>query len=463
MKKIKNKTYSCILRMIKLVYFKLLFIILFVVFFKFISFSQLFQNENCGVNDNKIFTKRNHIDNEKLKAFLDSCDYSPYVDNVKYRVPVKFWIYRKSNGKDGLSLYKIKEHIRNLNYYYSLNNTGISFYLRPDFEYIDNDRLYKLNYYNQAPFQTMKHKCDGCINVYVTEKLEKSRPFKIKKNYSGTYNFFTDGVIVAKGISSSTLSHEIGHYFGLKHPHAHWQSKAKGEPVSRTKLIPGTNTRMCEKKGDGLCDTPAEPNLANYTDDKCNYTGWNVKDKYGVVYKPNTNNIMSYTRNRECRDNFTEEQKALMLYTASKKKYAKDWFVNKQNVEKYDFDYFEPDDLKEMASEIFFRTNQTHTFHNIFTPKENQHFSDKVDWLYFKLDVTKPQDITIQINKMKYDFPKLLITIFKDNKEVFKTEVIETKDIFLNNLDKGKYLIKIENISNINKIVGYKIKLDNSK
>lgn len=430
-----------------------------------ISFSQVIQNETCGIKEHSIFAKKKKIDNDNLSIFLDSINYNPFIDDVKYRIPIKFWIYRRSNGKDGIPISKIKEHIRNLNYYYSLNNTKISFYLRPDIEYIDNDRLYKLNYYNQAPFQTLRNKSEGCINVYITEKLEKARPFKTKKNYSGTYNFFTDGVIISKGVSSSTLSHEIGHYFGLKHPHANWKSKSKGEPVSRTKLIPGTNTRMCEKKGDGLCDTPAEPNLANYTDDKCNYTGWNVKDKYGVVYKPNTNNIMSYTRNRECRNNFTEQQKALMLYTASNKKYAKEWSINNKDARNYDFDYFEPDDTKEIASEIFFRTNQSHTFHKIFSEKSKNNFEDNTDWLFFNLDVKKNKNVKLLFSKTNYDFPNLSIKVFKNNKIIKNIDINKTskKEIQLKNISKGKYYIKIEKKSSKKEIYGYKIKLDNSK
>jgi len=444
--------------------FKYTIILFLIIYSPIVSSAQIFQNEACGYNEHSIFANKLYVDIEEINLFLDSCNYNPSSDDIKYRIPVKFWIYRKSDGTGGLTKFQIKEHIRNLNYFYSINNIGISFYLRPDVEYIDSDRLHKLNYYNQAPLQTFKNKSDACINVYVTEKLEKERLFKIKKNYSGTYNSFTDGVIIARGVSSTTLSHEIGHYFGLKHPHSYWKSKIKGEPVSRTKLISGTNTRMCEKKGDGLCDTPAEPNLAKYTDDKCNYTGWNVKDKYGVVYKPATNNIMSYTQNRDCRTNFTEEQKALILYTASKKKYAKQWSTSNVLSDNNNFDYFEPDNLKETASEIFFRTIQTHTFHKIYTKNNKYNFKDDVDWLYFNLNIKKSKTIKVILSKSKYDFPNLLITVYKKDKEIFKIKVENenVKEFLINKLTKGKYLIKIQKISTKSNITGYKIKLDNS-
>ena len=289
------------------------FIILFFLF-PIISFSQIFQEEVCEHSAIQISLK-------ETKNIPDSCHYTRNIETVLYKIPIKFWIYRKSNSKGGLTIEDMKEHINHLNYYYSINNTGIRFYLRPDYEYIDSDKLFKLNYLSQAPFQTIRHRSKGCINVYVAEKLKRSKRFSIDQNYSGTYNSVSKGVIMARGVSSSTLSHEIGHYLGLKHTHRLWKIKLLQEPVSRTKEIPFTNKKKCEKRGDGLCDTPAEPNLTKYTDKNCHYTGWNVKDKYGEVYKPATDNIMSYTYNRECRNKFTKGQIAVMYKKLKKNKY----------------------------------------------------------------------------------------------------------------------------------------------
>jgi len=439
---------------------KILILILFL--HHLIINAQVFQEESCGFNEH-LLSKSYFKHSDEIKLYLDSCNYNPNIENIKYRIPVKFWVFRRSNGKDGITEIKIKEHLRNLNYYHSINNTGLRFYLLPDIEYIDKDKLFKLNYIQQAPFQTLIKKSKACINVFIPEKLKMKRPFNITKNFSGTYNSFTKGIIIAKGVSSSTLSHEIGHYFGLKHPHKNWRSKIKGEPVSRTRLIPGTNTRMCETKGDGLCDTPAEPNLSNYTDDNCKYTGWNVKDKYGKEYKPATNNIMSYTKNRECRNNFTEEQIALMLYKASTNKNAKYWTTDKKDADNYIFDYFEPDNTKQTASEIFLRTTQTHTFHKIFTKEKNIKLFDKIDWLYFNLNTTKPQTLKITISKSKFQFPEIIISIYKDDKLIKekKIEKLEkNKELLLKNVNKGKYFIKIQNLSDKNSIKSYRIKVE---
>ncbi len=217
---------------------------------------------------------------------------------------------------------------------------------------------------------------------------------------------------------------------------------------------------MCERKGDGLCDTPAEPNLSRYTDDKCHYTGWNVKDKYGEVYKPVTNNIMSYPKNRECRNNFTNGQIAVMLETASRNKYAKAWSTQSENAKNFDFDYYEPDDAREIASEIFFNTPQTHTFHLICTGKKKADLIDHIDWLYFNLNTTKKQDITISISESKYPLTDIKISVFSISGIISESNISsgsKLKIIKLNNIKSGKYLIKVEQVTTKEELTGYKI------
>ena len=75
-------------------------------------------------------------------------------------------------------------------------------------------------------------------------------------------------------------------------------------------------------------------------------------------YKSNTNNIMSYTKNRECRNNFTEEQIALMLYKASTNKNAKYWTTDKKDADNYIFDYFEPDNTKQILIDTIINTQK---------------------------------------------------------------------------------------------------------
>ena len=84
------------------------------------------------------------------------------------------------------------------------------------------------------------------------------------------------------------ISHALGHFFGLEHTF-----KDEGE-----ELVDGSN---CEIKGDGLCDTPADPlNLANYYQyglngyiKNCIFIA-NLTDANGEYYQPDVGNIMSF-------------------------------------------------------------------------------------------------------------------------------------------------------------------------
>lgn len=102
--------------------------------------------------------------------------------------------------------------------------------------------------------------------------------------------------------NSSTLAHEIGHYFGLWHTHS---------TTNGAEYVNGTN---CQSSGDILCDTPADPTLSSSTVDRtsCAYIGAEV-DVNGDAYTPATNNIMSYST-KFCRINFSAGQLARMEF-----------------------------------------------------------------------------------------------------------------------------------------------------
>jgi hypothetical protein len=134
--------------------------------------------------------------------------------------------------------------------------------------------------------------------------------------------------------NSNTLAHEFGHNFGLHHTHNGsfpcsgdngdcancWQ-----EPVSRTMLQTiacgnFNNAKKCEVNGDGLCDTPADPNLDPFTglinQSTCNWQVGppsNFTDNWGVNWVPEIRNVMSYSL-RSCRTNFSYSQAAAMFW-----------------------------------------------------------------------------------------------------------------------------------------------------
>jgi hypothetical protein len=99
--------------------------------------------------------------------------------------------------------------------------------------------------------------------------------------------------------NSSTLPHELGHFFGLQHTF--------GESIeenSTDETIIGDN---CDHAGDYICDTPADPNRAIKT---CQNQSTELHP-----FKPDINNFMSYYPN-PCKNRFSQNQAKLMHHFA---------------------------------------------------------------------------------------------------------------------------------------------------
>lgn len=105
-------------------------------------------------------------------------------------------------------------------------------------------------------------------------------------------------VIKKSCIDAGTISHEFGHFFGLRHT---FESTVP-------ELANGSN---CKTAGDGFCDTPADPyqgsNLTQYINPlTCRFIS-EEKDANGDFYNPDVSNIMSYYGRCICLT-FTKEQ-----------------------------------------------------------------------------------------------------------------------------------------------------------
>jgi hypothetical protein len=393
-----------------------------------------------------------------LEEYLNNIGYDENINQVFYRIPVKFWVYRLSDGSKGVSPRYLRDQIRQLNYYHSINNTGIRFYQHPDVSYIDNDRLYVLRYMSSGFLQALRTGEKGNINILVSGNLIQKKTGDRPKEYHGVHNSISGNIIIRQKIATQTLTHEIGHFLGLRHPHEHWKrGKLKQEAVDRSRKHPGIfkSGLVCEYNGDKLCDTPAEPNMAKYTDDECHYTGWNVTDNWGDVYKPHTDNIMSYAKERECRTNFTRGQIAVMLYTAEQKKYAEYW---KANNEQYTFDYHEPNNRRKAASEISLNTKHHNSFHKIFAGKKSIDLCDQTDWFFFRIESEKPQNLRLIIEKGKFDFPEVMsVSVYENDTFLFSETIKKTqrRTLILENVKKGKYFIKISDNRPKKNLTGY--------
>lgn len=167
--------------------------------------------------------------------------------------------------------------------------------------YVKDKNLF--NYKKADEDELLKYTKKGHINIFFVNKLTLDEP-----GSACGYTYFPlqqKDILVIRGgcceVGYSSITHEMGHFFGLYHTH---------ERVFGVELANGEN---CHKAGDLICDTPADPGLtAMMLDDDCNYTG-TTKDKNKNSYRPDETNFMSYGRNN-CRNHFTKDQYNKMVY-----------------------------------------------------------------------------------------------------------------------------------------------------
>ena len=432
------------------------------------SKAQFLNDEFCGTTENlnmSLSKKPWKGNNNFLNEYLKKINYYDNIDKIRYRVPLKFWIYRKSDGTEGVSDIKIKKFFNDLNHYNKINNTGFRYYLQ-EIEYINKTNKLNLGYFIEAPWQNIVNHTKGCLNVYLTDTLIRKTSKKRKINVKGTYNMITKSVIIQKSISNTGLTHEIGHYFGLFHPHRNYKTgKRHQECVSRTRKAKGLFRKglICEINGDGLADTPAEPRLSFLVDNNCKFTGTALKDKWGDKYKSNTNNIMSYPTHYKCRNSFTQGQIAVMLYKASVNKYQKYWNTEDKKNNIYNFDAFEPDDSKETSNILEHAKEQKHTFHKIYTHKNKPDIQDKEDWLKFQIKENSEGLAIISIKASEQNKSELKFYLTNSEEKLIKEEIIkkskEYSKIRLDNLQAGWYFIKVEKKSKEISLDEYSIKI----
>lgn len=243
----------------------------------------------------KLYEKEFSLISEKAKKSSTTKNPIPVALNS---IPVKAHIIRSSSGQGGLNLDELYEAIADLNAIYA--DAFMEFFLCDGVNYIDNDDyFYEFNRDEESAL-TENNLTPGVINIYFTEYVEV-KPGVSLCGYSNVFGG-SDVIVMNNdcGTNGISLAHEVGHFFSLMHTHGPDNNKLT------TELVDGSN---CDTDGDMICDTPADPRLnADCVDNNCEYTG-NEKDANGAVFRPDTRNIMSYSRS-SCKSHFSEQQLA---------------------------------------------------------------------------------------------------------------------------------------------------------
>lgn len=373
----------------------------------------------CGVSDFSVdlFHRTPWEGNQEyLFQILDEEGYFQSSDSLEfivYRIPVQLFVYRREKNPM-VTEELIKTYMQDLNKYNLLNKTGIVYYLNDEMEIRNSDRRARMGYFMEAPWVSLWNFERGCVNVHIAEYIKKG-----KGTVRGTYNYLTNAAYVKANSSSTSLAHEIAHHFDLLHPHRNWKrGKLKQESVDRNRKVKGIfkKGRNCEHNGDKLCDTPAEPNLTSFVNKQCEYTG-TITDNWGDTYKPETKNIMSYPTYRECRDEFTPSQIAVMLAAAGNKRHSSGWRVKSKGQainQQYNFDFNEPDNTLKMATVLNRGDRQWHSFHSIYKGKRKKNTTDACDWVKVYID-NSSSNTTIRLLQANAAMPNVALQAYTEN------------------------------------------------
>lgn len=207
-------------------------------------------------------------------------------------------IIRSNNGTSGISDAAVIDAIETMNEQYAA--AQIEFELCGEIRYID-DNTYLETTASEGNALVPKYNIDNVINIYFIPKVLNSSGTQICGNAtlpSGNVNLRRIFMANSCAINGSTLSHEMGHFFGLLHTH------------STTGGVEYVQRINCYDRGDGFCDTPADPELDATNVENCSYIG-TKNDPQGNRYMPDPSNFMSYSP-KSCRVFFSPEQIAYM-------------------------------------------------------------------------------------------------------------------------------------------------------
>jgi hypothetical protein len=266
-----------------------------------------FAQHRCGVGieegaliKERMLENRRSIPAEQIEAFQNS-------RAITY-VPVKFTIVGDNNGAGYCDIDQIFAMHCDMNNDYRTQD--VQFVLKDaanSVRYSNNTSVYNNGSGNTAATFMISNKAANCLNIYTSASVNN----QVASYYSpfGDYIFVLNQM--ANG-SSSTGSHEVGHFFTLPHTFLGWEgtdftggaapNTVSGDAVERVTRTGGSAN--CASAADGFCDTPADyiSFRAN-----CPYTGGGT-DNTGAAINPEESLIMSYYADA-CVDSFSPQQK----------------------------------------------------------------------------------------------------------------------------------------------------------
>ncbi len=238
-----------------------------------------------------------------MEYLMKKVEYAKRTGQIRagsVKIPVQVHIVKNEDGVASASMDDIVTEFDKLNDLFS--GADMEFYLSSKIDVIEEPAFYDFHQDEEAKLAASRD-VPNAINIYFVGTITNKQGYEIC-GYTYYPESNRDRIFVAGGClrNSSTLAHEIGHYFSLIHTH--------GISGIDPEAVNGEN---CDETGDLICDTPADPNLMGKVNARCEYTGHD-NDFNGDAYSPDPLNIMSYAPSY-CRSEFSPGQYEVMLAT----------------------------------------------------------------------------------------------------------------------------------------------------
>lgn len=278
--------------------------------FLIIGILSLFMTNIQAQSQKPCGTQMTYEDLEWLRKFKANPPIDFQKSDEIYYLPIQAHIIGEDDGSGYLSVSRVLEVMCALNNYAEVSDLNMRFFLHNnEIKYINNSNYYTNNNYSETAYvianQTMGiYNEPGVINVYFADYTG---------NNCGYFAPGGDAIAMANGCSigsSTTIIHEMGHYFSLAHTFFGWEYVPDGQelPVNeREKVVRTGPDRNCHYTADYFCDTDPDYAPGGWNDCSIN----EFVDPDGVAFIPDSSLFMNYAA-WSCKDRFSPEQMEAM-------------------------------------------------------------------------------------------------------------------------------------------------------